>query len=292
MPESDIPTLQKELEELAKKLSDPAYLSSPGSYAMLSHRYGELKRILAHDLDSKRDEVIMELRAGTGGNEAALFTQQLFRMYAHYAERLGWKVRVLDSSRTEIGGLKEITFEIAGKNAYERLAREGGVHRVQRIPETEKNGRIHTSTVSVAVLPKARPVDMEIKPEDIRIDMYRSSGPGGQNVNKTSSAVRITHIPTGVVVASQEERSQPQNKELAMTILRAKLLQRQKEVEARKAGALRNDQIGTAERSEKIRTYNFPQDRVTDHRVKESWSKIERIMNGEIDQIIEAVIVL
>jgi peptide chain release factor 1 len=290
MPESDVSTPEKELEEIAQKLSDPAYLSNPTSYAALSKRYGELKRILARGLDSKSDEIIMELRAGAGGDEAALFAQELYRMYTSYAQRLGFKTKVLDSHRTEIGVLKEIIFEISGKNAYANLAREGGVHRVKRIPETEKSGRIHTSTVSVAVLPKAQPADIEIKTEDIRIDTYRSSGPGGQNVNKTSSAVRITHIPTGIVVASQEERYQPQNKELAMTILRSKLLQKQKEDTSRTTGALRHEQIGTAERSEKIRTYNFPQDRITDHRVKKSWSKIERIMNGEIDEIIKALV--
>jgi peptide chain release factor 1 len=290
MPESDIATLQKELEEIAQKLSDPTYLSNPASYAALSKRYGELKRILARGLDSKNDEVIMELRAGAGGDEAALFAQQLYRMYTSYAERLGWKTKVLDSHRTEIGGFKEIIFEITGKNAYAHLTREGGVHRVQRIPATEKSGRIHTSTVSVAVLPKARPADIEIKPEDIVVETYRSSGPGGQNVNKTSSAVRIRHISTGIVVASQEERYQPQNKELAMTILRSKLFAKQKEDEARTTGALRHEQIGTAERSETIPTYNFPQDRVTDHRIKKSWSKIERIMSGEIDEIIQALV--
>lgn len=244
------------------------------------------------ELDAKNDEVIMELRSGAGGDEAALFAHQLYRMYTRYAERLGWKTKVLSSHRTEIGGLKEIIFEITGKDAYGRMMHEGGVHRVQRIPDTEKSGRIHTSTVSIAVLPKARPYDIEVKPEDIRVDTYRSSGPGGQNVNKTSSAVRITHVPTGIVAASQEGRLQQENKELAMTILRSKILQRHKEDDASKTGALRKHQIGTAERSEKIRTYNFPQDRVTDHRVKKSWSKIERIIDGQIDEIIEAVIVL
>ena len=231
----------------------------------------------------------MEIRGGTGGDEASLFAQQLLRMYTKYAEKNGWKVKVLSSHRTDVGGLKEIILEISGKDAMESLEFESGVHRVQRIPETEKTGRIHTSTVSVAVLPKARPVDIEIRPEDIRIDTYRASGPGGQNVNKTSSAVRVTHIPTGMIVASQEGRLQQDNRELAMTILRSRLLQIKKDEEMKRMGEMRKQQIGTGERSEKTRTYNFPQDRITDHRIKKSWSNVQKIMDGDIDSIVKSL---
>jgi len=299
MAESNLGSLQQEFEELSQKLTDPELVSNPQEYRRVAKRYGELKSILSQQgyfsgavgergLDSKDNEVILEIRAGAGGEEAALFAQELHRMYVRYAEQRGWKIKVLQSSRTELGGLKEIIFDIIGKEAFSRMRQERGVHRVQRIPETEKVGRVHTSTVSVAVLPKARPVDIEIKPEDIYIDTYRSSGPGGQNVNKTSSAVRITHLPTGIVASSQEGRLQQDNRELAMTILRSRLLQRKQEEQAQARTELRRQQIGSAERSEKIRTYNFPQDRVTDHRVGKSWGNIRRIMDGEINEIVEA----
>lgn len=284
--------LQDEFAELSRKLSDPKYLSNPEEYQKIAKGYGELKRLLAKAESSEarnNDEAIIEIRAGAGGDEASLFGYELFRMYTKYAERKGWKIRILDSRKTELGGIKEIIFELSGQNALPLLNNESGVHRVQRIPETEKIGRVHTSTVSVAVLPKARPVDVEIKPEEIKMDAFRASGPGGQNVNKTSSAVRITHLPTGIVVSSQEGRLQQDNRELAMTILRTKLLQKRLDEEAKTRGDLRKQQIGGAERSEKIRTYNFPQDRITDHRVKKNWSNIVRIMDGEIDEMIAAV---
>ena len=284
MSETNSDTLHKEFEDLSKKLSDPAHLSNPKEYQRIAKRYGEVKGMLAKNqgLDTGKNEAILEIRQGTGGDEAALFAQELYRMYTKYADRMRWKVKLLNAHRTELGGLKEITFEISGKNSYDNMKGEGGVHRVQRIPETEKSGRVHTSTASVAVLAKARPVDIEIKPENVRIDTYRASGPGGQYVNKTSSAVRITHLPTGIVVSSQQGRLQQENRELAMEILRSRLLQKRQDEAAEARGEIRKEQIGTGERSEKIRTYNFPQDRVTDHRINKSWHSIERIMDGDI----------
>jgi len=276
--------LKAEFEELSKKLSDPKHLSNPQQYQKIAKRYGELKGLLKKNqgLDVKKNETIIEIRQGTGGDEAALFAQSLFRMYSRYADSRGWKIKVLSSHRTELGGLKEIVFEISGKNSYTIMRNESGVHRVQRIPETEKSGRIHTSAASVAVLLKAKPLDIEIKPEDIRVDTYRASGPGGQYVNKTSSAVRITHIPTGMIVSSQQGRLQQENRELAMEILRSRLLRKKQEEEAHARGELRKEQIGTGDRSEKIRTYNFPQDRITDHRINKSWHGIEKIMDGNM----------
>jgi len=281
--------LRKEFDDLAKKLSDPEYLSNPPEYQKIARRYGELKGLLAKAVSkTDEDEAIVEIRAGAGGNESSLFAYELYRMYAKYAESKAWRIKTLDSHKTEVGGIKEIVFEVSGKNALSKLANESGVHRVQRIPETEKSGRIHTSTASVAVLPKAKPLDIEIKPEDIKMDVFRASGPGGQNVNKTSSAVRIVHLPSGIVVSSQEGRLQQDNRDLAMTILRAKLLQQRRSEEAKSRGEIRRQQIGSGERSEKVRTYNFPQDRITDHRIKKSWSNITRIMNGELDDLINA----
>ena len=254
----------------------------------------ELESLIKEKENSKRERsysaVIMEIRAGTGGEEAALFANDLFRMYSKYANSKGWKMKILDSHPTEIGGFKEIIFEIKnGKEVYDKLKYEGGVHRVQRIPKTEKSGRIHTSTATVAVLPKPSPTEVKIKPQDIKIDSYKASGPGGQYVNKRMTAVRITHLPTGIVVASQTERSLNQNKENALSILAARLFEKKEEEEQAKIAGKRKIQIGQAKRAEKIRTYNFPQDRVTDHRIKKSWHDIEEIMEGEIDEIIEAL---
>jgi peptide chain release factor 1 len=293
MPETDTANLQAEFDELSRKLADPAYLSNPQEYQRIAKRYGELKGLLsvnsASPSEGKKNEAIIEIRAGAGGDESALFAQELYRMYSKYAERAGWKVKVLGSHRTELGGIREIIFEISGKDSMLKMKNESGVHRVQRIPETEKSGRVHTSTASVAVLPKAKSSDMEIRIEDIRVDTYRASGPGGQYVNKTSSAVRITHIPSGLVVSSQEGRLQQENRELAMTILRSRLLKQKQEEEAKIRGDLRKQQIGTGERSEKIRTYNFPQDRVTDHRIGKNWSNIKHIMDGHIDEIVDSL---
>lgn len=253
----------------------------------LGHIQTELKEKLSPSLESNINEVIIEIRAGVGGEEAALFAQDLFRMYTRYSQINGWKTNIIEESKSELKGIKEVIFEIAGKGVYTILRNESGVQRVQRIPETEKDGRIHTSAASVAVLPKAKPIDVEIRSEDIKIETFRSSGPGGQNVNKVETAVRITHIPTGVAVASQVHKSQVKNKEAAMTLLRSRLLAQKQEEADIKRREQRRGQIGTGERSEKIRTYNFPQDRVTDHRINKSWHNLPDIMNGNIGKIVQ-----
>ena len=239
-------------------------------------------------MTQNKQGVIFEIRAGAGGNEAGLFATDLFRMYSRYAQDQKWGVKVLDSHSTSIGGLKQITFEMKGENIYSKMKNEGGVHRVQRIPATEKSGRIHTSTASVAVLLRPeKKEEVEIKSSDLKIDTYRASGAGGQYVNKTETAIRITHMPTGVVVTSQTERNQLQNKTNAMSILKAKIYQIEQEEKLKKLKKTRTSQIGKAERVEKIRTYNFPQDRVTDHRIKKSWHKIEKMMEGKIDKMLK-----
>lgn len=241
-----------------------------------------------HDIDDNKP-AILEIRAGAGGEEASLFAAELFRMYKYYSESKGWNVDIIGSSISEAGGYKEVIAHIQGKNVYKMLKYESGVHRVQRIPVTEASGRIHTSTVSVAVLPEAEDIDIEIKPEDINVEVMRASGAGGQCVNRTDSAVRITHIPTGIVVSCQETKHQAQNKEKAMTILRSRLYEKKKAEEHDKRSSLRSSLIGSAMRAEKIRTYNYPQSRVTDHRIKESWHNLEGILNGNLDEVIEDV---
>lgn len=234
------------------------------------------------------DKAIIEIRAGAGGDEAAIFALDLARMYQRYAERKGWKITVLDFSQSSLEGYKTFIAQIAGENVYDSLKYESGVHRVQRIPKTEKAGRIHTSTASVAIMPVVEPQEVNINPSDIEVSFFRSSGPGGQNVNKVETAVRLLHKPTGLVVASQAGRSQQANRESAMEILRSKLYEMQIEKEQGKLGELRRAQIGSGDRSEKIRTYNFPQDRITDHRIGKKWHNIETILEGDMDGIVKA----
>lgn len=237
----------------------------------------------------KPSAVIVEIRAGTGGEEAALFSADLFRMYSKHAKFQGWQEKILDSRITELGGYKEIIFELKDGDVFSKMKFEGGVHRVQRIPKTEKSDRIHTSTVTVAVLPKPKKAEIKINPQDLKIDFYKSSGPGGQYVNKRETAVRITHLPSGIVVTSQTERNQLENKENAMAILEAKILEKKQREEEKEISGKRKTQIGWAKRAEKIRTYNFPQDRITDHRIKKTWRGIEEILNGKLEMIIGAL---
>jgi peptide chain release factor 1 len=234
--------------------------------------------------------VILEIRAGTGGEEAALFAAALFRMYSRYAESRRWRVEVMSSNPTGLGGFKEIITLIEGRGAYSRLKFEGGVHRVQRVPATEASGRIHTSAVTVAVLPEADEVEVEIDPKDLRIDVFRSSGPGGQSVNTTDSAVRVTHLPTGLVVSCQDEKSQHKNKAKGLKILRARLLEKKQQEQRSEIAATRRLMVGSGDRSERIRTYNFPQGRVTDHRINLTLYKLDRIVEGELDEVVEALI--
>jgi peptide chain release factor 1 len=235
-------------------------------------------------------DVILEIRAGTGGDEAALFAGELYRMYVRYAERLGWKTEIMSSNETPRGGIKEIVLGVSGPGAYGRMKYESGVHRVQRVPETEASGRIHTSAATVAVLPEAEDVDVEVRERDLRVDVYRSSGPGGQGVNTTDSAVRLTHLPSGLVVTCQDERSQIKNKAKALKILRSRLLDAKLQEQEEKTQSTRRSQVSTGDRSAKIRTYNFPQSRVTDHRINLSLHRLHEILDGDIDELVESLI--
>ena len=262
--------------------------------AELSHKAAQQQEnlkilLLPKDKNDERN-VIMEIRAGTGGDEAALFGAVLMRMYQRYAERHNFKYELIDTAETEMGGIKEATFSLNGRGAYSRMKYESGVHRVQRVPETETQGRIHTSAATVAVLPEAEDIDVEINPGDLRIDTYRSSGAGGQHVNKTESAIRITHLPTGLVVQSQDERSQGRNKEQAMKVLKSRLYEMYRAEAAAKEASARKSQVGSGDRSERIRTYNFPQGRITDHRIGMTIYKLPQFIDGDMDEIIEGLI--
>ncbi len=270
-----------------KEIAEEEYYSSKDKLATIED---ELKILLLPKDQNDDNNVIIEIRGGAGGEEAALFAYNLYRMYTMYAELRRWQVEIIDMNETGIGGLKEVSFMIKGKGAYSKLKFESGVHRVQRVPETEASGRIHTSTVTVAVLPEVDDVEIEVNPADIKMDVYRASGAGGQHVNKTSSAVRLTHVPTGIVVACQTERSQFQNKDTAMKMLKAKLYEMEQEKQNNELATTRRLQVGSGARSEKIRTYNYPQSRVTDHRINYTIYQLESFLNGNIEEMIEALI--
>lgn len=251
----------------------------------------ELRALLVPKGPNDDKDTIVEIRAGTGGDEAALFVADLFRMYGRYAERRGWKIDIMNSNPTELGGYKEISFQITGDHVYSQMKFEGGVHRVQRVPDTETQGRVHTSAVTVAVMPEAEEVELELDMNDLQFDVYRSSGPGGQSVNTTDSAVRITYKPTGMIVTCQDEKSQHKNKAKALKVLRSRLLDLKQQEEAASRSEERRSQVGSGDRSERIRTYNFPQNRLTDHRIKLSLSSLDRVMaGGELDEVVEALI--
>lgn len=290
--------LQQELCETESILSDPQ--SDPELREMAEHERAELTALLhaaedeiavlllPQDETDSRD-VIVEIRSGAGGEEAALFAHSLHRMYSMYAERQGWKQTVLNLSETELGGTKEVTFTLSGERVYAKMKYESGVHRVQRVPETESQGRVHTSTATVAVLRAVDDVELTLNPADLRIDVFRSSGAGGQHINKTSSAIRVTHLPTGTVVECQDERSQYKNKERALSVLRARLYAQAQAEQHAQVAAERRGQVGSGDRSEKIRTYNFPQSRLTDHRIGFSLYRLEDVMNGDLDPVLDAL---
>ncbi len=291
-------TAEKNLEDtrsmLATETEEELQIMAEQEIAALEAEIEEIREdlrvaLLPRDPNDEKD-IIMEIRAGTGGDEAALFAADLYRMYTRYAQSRRWKVELISISEAGRGGYREIVFEVQGKGAYSRLKYESGVHRVQRVPVTEAQGRIHTSTATVAVLPKAEEVDIEVKTEDLKVDVFHSGGAGGQNVNKVATAIRMTHLPTGIVVVCQDERSQLQNKTKALSVLRTRLydIERQKQEDA--ITSQRRSQVGTGERSEKIRTYNFPQDRISDHRVNMNFHNLPGVMDGNLDEIIDALI--
>ncbi|MGF7003781.1 peptide chain release factor 1 [Lachnospiraceae bacterium PFB1-21] len=285
--EDSLTMLDEETDEEMKEMAKEELAESKKRVEEIEQ---QLKVLLLPKDPNDEKNVIVEIRAGAGGDEAALFAAEIYRMYAHYAERMHWKVEMMSVNENGIGGFKECAFMISGAGAYSRLKYESGVHRVQRVPETESGGRIHTSTVTVAIMPEAEEVDIEIDQNDIRIDVFRSSGNGGQSVNTTDSAVRLTHMPSGIVISCQDEKSQLKNKDKAMKLLRAKLYELELEKKQSEEAAYRKNQIGTGDRSEKIRTYNFPQGRVTDHRIKLTLHRLENILNGDLDEIIDSLV--
>ena len=282
----------EETTAIIRQESDPGMVAlAKEEEGRLDERKAELEEALRLELvpkDPNDDKnVIMEIRAGTGGDEAGLFAADLYRMYTRYAQRMGWKTEVIEASETGLGAIKEIVFEVKGKGAYSRLKYESGGHRVQRIPTTESGGRIHTSAATIAVLPEAEEIDVEIRPEDLDIDIFRAGGHGGQNVQKVETAVRITHIPTGITATCQDERSQLKNREKAMGVLRSRILAREIERQQQEVSANRRSQIGSGDRSERVRTFNFPQSRVTDHRINFSSYNLEQILDGDIGEFVE-----
>lgn len=287
--QEDLETAQELLKDDDPDMRDMAFAEVDDARTRMAEIEEQLKVLLLPKDANDDKNVIVEIRGGVGGEEAALFAADLFRMYSMYAERKHFNIEVMNINETEIGGIKEISFMVEGRGAWARFKFESGAHRVQRVPETESQGRIHTSAVTVAVLPEAEEVEIEINPADLQIDTYRSGGAGGQHVNKTESAIRITHLPTGIVVECQDERSQYKNKDRAMKILRSKLYEaKQQELENERAGE-RRAQVGTGDRSERIRTYNYPQGRVTDHRIGLTLHRLEQVMNGDLDEIIDAL---
>lgn len=290
-------TISKELADLEALLSDDL---QPEMIALIKEERNNLEQRRDAVVDKLKlslvpknpnddKDVIVEIRAGAGGEEASLFAADLFRMYSHYAQSKGWQTNIMNSSQTDIGGFKEVVFEVKGKAAFSKLKYERGVHRVQRVPITEASGRIHTSTATVAVLPEVEEIELNIKPEELRVDLFHSSGAGGQNVNKVTTAVRITHIPTGITATCQAERSQLKNKMKAMSVLRARLFGLEQQKQSETLERERRTQVGTGDRAEKIRTYNFPQDRVTDHRINTVFHHLTEILNGELDELLEAL---
>jgi peptide chain release factor 1 len=288
--ESDVATARDMLSDVAPAERDLLRDELALSEKEVLRLETELRSLLVPKDPNDGRNVIIEIRGAEGGEEANLFARDLYNMYAHYAEQRGWPVRVLSESASDHGGLGEIVFVVKGADAWQRLKNEGGPHRVQRVPVTESQGRVHTSSATVTVLPEAREVEVKIDPQDLRVDVYRSTGPGGQSVNTTDSAVRVTHVPTGIVVAMQDEKSQLQNRAKAMQVLRARLLKAEQDRQAAEQSVKRRDQVGGGGRSEKVRTYNFKENRVTDHRIKLTLHKLDRVLDGDLDELVDALL--